>query len=145
MLNAHEGIRHKEETKKIRNETLSRMNQLYKKEIKAIFQKKCFDCHSGQTKFPWYFKLPVVRQWMEKDIKEGLKHLDLSNDFPFGGHGTPIEDLEAIRKTVREKTMPPLRYMLTHRHSSLTDQEEKAILEWIATSLNLILREESAH
>ena len=28
--------------------------------------------------------------------------MDMSNDFPFAGHGSPIEDLDALKKTVEK-------------------------------------------
>ncbi|MBK8204899.1 MAG: heme-binding domain-containing protein, partial [Bdellovibrionales bacterium] len=74
---------------------LGRINELYKFNVKQIFQKKCFDCHSQNTQYPWYYKIPGAKQLIDGDIEEAKEHLDFSNDFPFGGHGAPSEDLEA--------------------------------------------------
>ncbi|MBN22437.1 MAG: hypothetical protein CL678_14230 [Bdellovibrionaceae bacterium] len=109
---------------------LEQINQSYLKSVKPIFQKKCFDCHGGTTHFPWYYAIPGVKGMIDDDITEAKKHMDMSEDFPFQGHGAPIDDLKAISKTINEGTMPPFRYWMIHWNSRLTEGEKKAVLEW---------------
>ena len=108
-----------------------RINEAYLYNGKPIFQAKCFDCHSALTRYPWYYRLPGAKQLIDRDIREAKKHLDMTRDFPFEGHGTPAEDLEAIAETVKKSTMPPWRYRIMHRGSALTDSERRIILQWI--------------
>jgi len=116
------------------------INTTYKDNVKPIFQNKCFNCHSNQTRWPWYHSLPGIKQFLEYDVEEGREHLDLSDDFPFGGHGSPLEDLDAIEKSVNEGTMPPWQYKLMHWFSKFNNNEKEAILDWIRRSRNLISR-----
>lgn len=120
------------------SEKLSIINSEYKKGVKQIFIKSCYDCHSQKTNYPWYYKLPVIKKIIDNDITEGIKHLDLTNDFPFAGHGTPKEDLEGIKEVVTEKTMPPTRYKVMHWGSGLNKSESLAILSWVNESLKFI-------
>jgi len=111
---------------------LQRMiNQQYRQSVKPIFKAKCFDCHGQVDKYPWYFRVPGIKQIMEYDIREAKKHIDMSNDFPFGGHGAPLRDLESIRSTLKKGSMPPLRYLLIHWDSRLTQDEINTIAQWI--------------
>lgn len=110
------------------------INKFYLREVKPIFQNSCFNCHSSQTQFPWYHSLPLVKGLLDSDVQEAKKHLDFSNGFPFQGHGTPREDLEAIAKSVSEGTMPPFRYRMLHWGSGLTKEEREKILNWIQES-----------
>jgi hypothetical protein len=119
---------------KLDEKTLAEINEAYVQAVKPIFQKKCFDCHSHTVHYPWYYSIPGVRGMIDRDIAEGREHLDFSHDFPFGGHGSPTEDLDAIKETLSEGDMPPLRYQLMHRESGLTAQEKKTILDWIERS-----------
>lgn len=119
------------------DELLRTINESYIKNIKSIFQKSCFDCHSSQTKYPWYAKIPGAKQLIASDVAEANAHLDMSEDFPFKGHGSPIEDLEAIRKAVAENSMPPFRYWILHNESRLSSEEKKTVLEWTNSSLLL--------
>ena len=95
------------------------INSEYIKDIKPIFKKKCFDCHGAATKFPWYYKIPGVKQMIDYDIKEAKEHLDMSKDFPFISHETPLKDLESLKEVSVENDMPPLRYILGHWDASL--------------------------
>ncbi len=89
----------------------TQINKLYIKTVKPIFKKSCFDCHGNTTNYPWYYKVPGVKQLIDSDIKESKKHLDFSKDFPFISHETPLKDLDAIGKSVNNNSMPPFRYL----------------------------------
>jgi uncharacterized membrane protein len=145
-LYAHKGETHDEKTDKIeiqennpRTEAAyKRVNELYIEKIKPVFKNKCFDCHSNSTVYPWYYKVPGVKQIIDKDIREAKEHLDFSSDFPFAGHGEPLEDLEEVKEVLEEGSMPPWNYRLMHSNSSITTKEKKTILEWIEAAERLI-------
>ncbi|MBI4041792.1 MAG: heme-binding domain-containing protein [Deltaproteobacteria bacterium] len=130
----HRVEKHAEKKDPYTSQKMAAIQESYLGKIKPIFQKKCFDCHSRFTIYPWYSHIPWVKGVLEKDIREGLKHLDMSQGFPFQGHGTPLEDFKAIEKTIIDNTMPPRRYKLLHWNSGLTPQEKKTILEWISNN-----------
>lgn len=115
-----------------------KINDLYILNVKSIFQRKCFDCHSQNSHLPWYSKLPGVKQLIDKDIKEAKEHLNFSNDFPFYGHGTPMEDLNALETSVKENSMPPIRYKILHWESSLSEKEKAIVLHWIHQSQEIL-------
>jgi hypothetical protein len=117
---------------------LEKINESYKRDVKSIFMSSCFDCHSQSPRLPWYSNVPLVHSLLESDMREAKEHLDFTNDFPFAGHGTPKEDLEAIAESVRDKSMPPFRYRVMHRNSALTDSQRKMVLDWIANSERLL-------
>ena len=114
------------------------INQEYQKYVKPIFKTKCFDCHGVVDKYPWYIKLPGIKQLMEYDIREAKKHLDMTKDYPFGGHGEPIDDLKSIRKAVADGTMPPLRYRVAHWDSRLNKEEKVVLKNWIDSALKIL-------
>ncbi|PIR20587.1 MAG: hypothetical protein COV45_05150 [Deltaproteobacteria bacterium CG11_big_fil_rev_8_21_14_0_20_47_16] len=131
---AHEGERHIESQPPTLVEDaslLKAINAEYLATIKPIFRRACFDCHSTQTQYPWYHNIPGIKQWIDSDIKEARKHLDMTNDFPFQGHGSPQKDFEAIRKTIQQNTMPPFRYKMMHWDAGLTASEKEGVLKWI--------------
>ncbi len=110
----------------------------YGSSIETIFRRTCFDCHSSETHYPWYSKMPFVKSVIEGDIEEAKKHLDMSEGFPFKGHGSVPEDLTAIEEAVREGSMPPLRYRVLHPESSLTGVERERVKNWVEESLKLL-------
>jgi hypothetical protein len=118
---------------------LRQINLSYQSGIKPIFEQKCSNCHGNQTYFPWYSIIPGVKQLIENDIAEAKKHLDMINDFPFGGHGTPFDDLKSLATTVLDDSMPPMMYKIAHEGSSLNNDEKLKILFWIDSSKKLLL------
>lgn len=138
---AHQGVDHGAEGKapdaidEGTAEILAEIGSEYESKIQPIFQRACFDCHSSSTNFPWYYKLPGVKQLIDADIAEAKEHLDMSKGFPFQGHGTPTEDLEAIIDSIKEGDMPPLKYKVMHWNSRLSDADKAAIKDWAGNSL----------
>ena len=117
---------------------MSKINSAYLKTVKPVFLKKCFDCHSTKTTYPWYHSLPVVKWLIADDIKEAKKHMDMSSDFPFRGHGNPLDDLNALAEAIDQNSMPPIRYKALHWNSSLNGQERELIRIWIKESQELL-------
>ena len=105
------------------------------KSVKPIFQKKCYDCHGSGNKKPWYYIVPGAKHLMNSDISEAKYHMDMTNGFPFSGHGTPLDDLNSLRKTTKENTMPPKKYLIMHWGNSLGNEDKKIINKWIDNSL----------
>lgn len=131
---AHEGARHEQgQTSPSLTDAslLTAVNAEYLAAIKPIFKRACYDCHSTQTRYPWYYDVPGVKQWMDSDIREAMKHMDMTNDFPFRGHGSPQKDFEAIRKVVQDNSMPPFRYKMMHWDAVMTDVEKEVVLKWV--------------
>ncbi|MBI5622737.1 MAG: heme-binding domain-containing protein [Elusimicrobia bacterium] len=111
---------------------LSRVNEAYKLKVRPIFFVKCFDCHGAGRPLPWYFAVPGAKQLMLYDMRTAKKHLDMRSDFPFGGHGSPLENLSAISEVVEDGSMPPWYYRIVRRGSALTPDEAAAVRAWIA-------------
>ncbi|MEZ4741063.1 MAG: heme-binding domain-containing protein [Bdellovibrionota bacterium] len=138
LENAHKDSIANGENNYHRDELLRKINKSYTNSIKQIFQEKCYNCHSNQTKYPWYYPIPGIRQLIDHDIKDALEHLDFTNDFPFAGHGTPKEDLEELIEVVDEDSMPPWQYLIMHRDHKLSSDEKNDIILWAESSLNLL-------
>lgn len=134
----HKAEAEKKAPSEISASVLQDINANYQKNIKPIFQKKCFDCHSGQTNYPWYYKLPLAKQLIDHDIEEAREHLDMSDDFPFQGHGSPAEGLEELQEVIEDNEMPLLIYKLLHWNSGVTKEESEKIFQWIKKSQTML-------
>jgi len=147
---AHDGKSHKKkdnhaEVKKVEvaDENLSGeknkiINELYIENVRPIFVTKCFNCHGSKTNFPWYYSLPLVKNMINHDIKEAKEHIDMSDDFPFKGHGTPKEDILAIKKSAIKDSMPPFAYNIMHRNHRLNKDDQLKMIEWAEKSLEIL-------
>ncbi|MBI5637786.1 MAG: heme-binding domain-containing protein [Nitrospinae bacterium] len=117
---------------------LNVINNHYLRDVKPIFKRVCFDCHSEQIRYPAYYVIPGIRQLIDHDIREAREHIDMNADYPFKGHGTPLKDLKAIQKEMEEGDMPPLRYKITHWKERLTGEEKQIILRWATDGIKLL-------
>ena len=116
------------------------INKSYITLVKPAFQRACFDCHGNTTYYPWYYKIPGIKQLIDNDIKTAKKHLDFSGDFPFKSHDSPKNDLLAISKALKNQTMPPFNYSLMHGEVDFSDKEKIIIQSWIKKSIAILKR-----
>jgi cytochrome c len=98
-------------------------------QVRAWLGRACQNCHSQQTKWPIYSYLPVVSWALERDVAEGRRHMDLSR---WDRYSTEQKrDLLArIGTEVRNRQMPPRRYVLLHPEARLSESEIQAIYDW---------------
>src|SRR5690349_10215532 len=50
-------------------------------EIAAMLHAACYDCHSHETRWPWYSRVSPMSWLIAHDVNEGRDNLDLS-DWP---------------------------------------------------------------
>jgi uncharacterized membrane protein len=91
-----------------------------------LLQGACFDCHSNETRHPWYRHLPLGALFIGLDIREGREELNFSR----WGALEPAAQRKALRRALREVNdgdMPPLQYRLLHPEARL-DAAQRAQL-----------------
>lgn len=99
--------------------------------VRAVLVTSCYDCHSNNTRHPWYAKIQPVRYMLDKHVKEGKENLNLSG---FGSYSTrrKLNKLRSMGNSIRDETMPLSSYTLIHRDATLTAVEKTLLLNWIA-------------
>jgi hypothetical protein len=96
---------------------------------RALFQRACQDCHSDNTKWPWYSRIPPMSSMIGKDVGEARRHINFSHWDAYSPDQQE-ELLTRIGNNARIGRMPLPRYTLLHREASLTPQERLQIYEW---------------
>lgn len=100
--------------------------------VHETFVKKCYDCHSNNTQYPWYVHIQPIGWWMASHIKEGKDELDFS-EFKTYTAKRANHKLEEISEQIAEGHMPINSYLWLHPDSKVTPDELKAINGWIAS------------
>jgi uncharacterized membrane protein len=98
-------------------------------QVKAVLSNSCSDCHSNETKYPWYSKISPISWYMNSHIIEGRQALNLSIWESYSKQ-RKSRKLTEICEQVESKEMPLSSYSLIHRDAALTDQQIKLICEW---------------
>ena len=102
--------------------------------VNQVLQKACMDCHSDNTRYPWYNNIQPVAWWLNDHIKDGKRELNFSE---FGAR-TPDKQarkLKKLAKEVQEGGMPLASYTWIHKDAILTEQEKNLLITW-ANSLS---------
>ena len=97
--------------------------------VQLILQKACYDCHSNNTRYPWYFNIQPVAWWMNDHINEAKNELNFSE---FGSR-TLAKQAKKMKKTakeVEEGGMPLDSYTWIHKDAILTDREKRILISW---------------
>jgi hypothetical protein len=97
--------------------------------VQQILIRACYDCHSNNTKYPWYSSIQPVAWMMSNHIREGKKMLNFSE---FGGYSSrrQISKLKAIASQVKDGYMPIGVYKMMHSDARLNDDEKKMLEDW---------------
>ncbi len=80
----------------------------------------CFDCHSNETVWPWYSNVAPISWALQRDVEEGREALNFSE-------WHLDQDGDDAAETVRDGSMPPWQYTLTHPEARLSAEQIAAL------------------
>ena len=106
-------------------------------DVKTILVKACNDCHSNNTKYPWYATIQPVHWWLNDHINDGKKGLNLdeytsrSLRYQYNKMGDVIEQL-------KEGEMPLNFYTWIHKNAKLTEEEKAKITGWAESVMDTL-------
>ncbi|MFQ5678745.1 MAG: heme-binding domain-containing protein [Gemmatimonadota bacterium] len=99
-------------------------------EVMAVLRRSCWDCHSNQTRWPWYSRLAPASWLVSRDVMRGRRSMNFSE--------WPVEDLELaathmdqIDEQVSSLGMPPAAYVVLHPDARLTEADRQLLLDWV--------------
>jgi hypothetical protein len=91
---------------------------------------KCYDCHSNNTVYPWYYNIQPVAWWMAGHVDEGKEHLNFSEYKKYPAKRA-AHKLEEVIEMIDEDEMPLKSYLVAHPEAKLSQQDKDAINTWI--------------
>ena len=94
-----------------------------------ILKTACYDCHSNNTRYPWYTNIQPVAWMMANHVRDGKADLNFSE---FGSYSKrkQANKLRSISESVSEGSMPLSSYTLMHKDARLDEVQKKTIMEW---------------
>jgi cytochrome c len=91
--------------------------------------RKCGNCHSERSEWPFYANFAPVSWLVEHDVTEARSRMNLSQWDAYSS--VDKEDmLSRLAAEVRSGEMPPRRYTTVHRDARLTPAEQSSLYEW---------------
>ena len=89
----------------------------------------CKDCHSNNTRYPWYNNFQPVAWYLANHVKDGKRSFNL-NEFATYPVAKQYDKIEEIKKQIDKGDMPLSSYTIIHRNAILTDAEKNTIITW---------------
>ncbi len=97
--------------------------------VMAVLRSSCYDCHSNDTRWPWYSRVAPVSLRISRHVREAREHLNFSE-----WEGLPMEDrdhaMEEIWEKVEKGAMPLPDYLRMHPEAALTDPQWETLRRW---------------
>jgi hypothetical protein len=100
--------------------------------VAAIMREACFDCHSDETRWPWYASVPPVSVLVAHDVNKGRSHLNFSEWRRYNPFDR-ADMLDEACKRVSSGDMPLWPYRLLHPKARLSAADITALCDWTRT------------
>jgi len=107
--------------------------------VQAILKNSCYDCHSNNTRYPWYATLQPGAWLMASHINEGKAELNFDE---FGNYSKrrQLSKLKAIQGSIEDESMPLPSYTLIHKGARLSKTDQILLKDWIETARSEIFK-----
>lgn len=97
--------------------------------IVRLLHTACYDCHSSETRWPWYSRVAPISWLVVNDVKDGREQFSFS-DWPVADPAYAAKRFDAVSELVQYGDMPPKKYTLIHRDARLTTADREEISKW---------------
>jgi hypothetical protein len=95
---------------------------------RALADAACFDCHSNETRWPWYTNVAPFSWLTQNDVDNGREALNFSEwDRP--------QEAEELAEVISDGEMPPWYYRLLHSAADLSDREKQQLIDGLRATL----------
>jgi hypothetical protein len=97
-------------------------------EVQAIFARSCYDCHSNETRWPWYSAIAPMKWFIARDVKVGRQWLNFSEWESYDE--AKKAKLKAMIFKAVGLAMPLGLYVKAHPEAKLSPQDKQTIRDW---------------
>jgi hypothetical protein len=101
--------------------------------VERILTAACNDCHSNQTRWPWYSEVAPISWFVINHVNEGRQHMNFSEwqrPQDQGPARLPQRRRRSACSEVQTGAMPLFSYRLIHRDSRLTPEDVQTFCQW---------------
>jgi hypothetical protein len=98
-------------------------------EVAAILNRSCNDCHSNQTRWPWYSNVAPVSWFVINHVNDGRRQMNFS-DWAQYDRSEQENYLRKICREVKSGDMPIHSYLWLHGDAKLSAEDVKILCDW---------------
>jgi hypothetical protein len=97
--------------------------------VKVVLRRACYDCHSNETRWPWYGRIAPVSWLVARDVRKGRVELNFSTWDQYSSK-QQVKKLRESWEKVAEGEMPPWFYLPVHREARLSAEDRTLLRQW---------------
>jgi mono/diheme cytochrome c family protein len=98
-------------------------------ETRDLAVRRCFDCHSNETRWPWYAAVAPLSWFIQHHVDEGRRELNFSE------WNRPQHDVYEAAITTRNGEMPVFGYLSLHPEARMTEAELKRLAQGLLNTV----------
>lgn len=106
-------------------------------EVDAILRRSCYNCHSNETKWPWYSSIAPASWLVASDVKNARQYMNFSTWNTYR-KAKRLSLLESICNVTSGKLMPLPQYLLLHPEAKLTHDEIEILCQWSDSQISAL-------
>jgi hypothetical protein len=97
--------------------------------VNSILRRSCYDCHSNETRWPWYSYVAPVSWLVAHDVEEGREHMNLS-EWSKLSENKRASVADEMAEEVEDGEMPLPMYLRAHADAKLSDEDKRILRKW---------------
>jgi len=99
-------------------------------DVRTILERSCFDCHSNETRWPWYSAIAPAMWAVAHDVEEGREHLNFSE---FGAYKplSAVAKLDMVCEQIINRNMPLPEYLALHPGAQMSKGDVDILCDWV--------------
>lgn len=106
-------------------------------DVAALFHAACYDCHSDETRWPWYSYVAPMSWQIAQDVNHGRRHVNLS-EWPADKPDLARKKIEDMSDEIDDGDMPLGKYTLIHKDARLTSQQRDKLTQWLNAQASVL-------
>jgi len=100
-------------------------------EVLNILKRSCYDCHSNESRWPWYSYISPISMLIAEHVKDGRKHLNFS-EWSTWDANKQMHASSEILEVLESGEMPLSSYLLLHGDAELSSGDKAVLRQWAA-------------
>lgn len=97
--------------------------------VRSTLRRACYDCHSNETRWPWYSRIAPVSWLVIRDVNEARGKLNFSRWGEYNEFDR-ADLLDEACQLASNGKMPLPQYLLMHRDAKLSSSDIDVLCAW---------------
>ena len=97
--------------------------------VQQVLAVACNDCHSNNTRYPWYNNIQPVAWWLNNHVNEGKNQLNF-DEFKTFTPRRQYNKMKSLVKEINQDGMPLDSYTWIHKDAILNAAQKQLLVSW---------------